>query len=123
MMQSVTGGGHHGGGLFINALDMARFGLLFLRNGKWNGKQLLSEKWIREAHQPSTPNTEYGYMWWINSNQGWPAVSKETYYAAGFGGNYIVVDNSNDLVVVTRWMDDKKMGDFMKLVIEAIDKK
>ncbi len=123
MMQSITGGGHHGGGLFIHATDMARFGLLFLRKGKWNGKQLLSEKWIREAHQPSTPNKEYGYMWWINTNQGWTAVSKDTYYAAGFGGNYIVVDNANDLVVVTRWMDDSKMGAFMKLVIESIENK
>ena len=39
-MPSVPGGGHHGGGMFINAWDMARFGYLFLRNGKWNGKQL-----------------------------------------------------------------------------------
>jgi hypothetical protein len=39
--------------------------------------------------------------------------------AAGFG-NYIVIDNANDLVVVTRWMDDSKMGDFMKLVEQSI---
>ena len=46
MMQSVSGGGHHGGGIFINTMDQARFGLLFLRNGKWKNRQLLSEKWI-----------------------------------------------------------------------------
>jgi len=43
MIQSVSGGGHFGGGMFINAYDMARFGLLALRNGNWNGKQIISE--------------------------------------------------------------------------------
>ncbi|MCV4860463.1 hypothetical protein OFB63_30920, partial [Escherichia coli] len=41
-VQSVSGGGHWGGGMFINAYDMARFGLLTLHKGNWNGKQLLS---------------------------------------------------------------------------------
>jgi CubicO group peptidase (beta-lactamase class C family) len=123
MMQSVSGGGHHGGGIFINTLDHARFGLLFLRKGKWKGKQLLSEKWINEAHKPSTPNKEYGYMWWMNTTQKWKDVSPEIYYAAGFGGNYIVVDNEHDLVVVARWMDDSKIGEFMKMIISSIDKK
>jgi CubicO group peptidase (beta-lactamase class C family) len=42
MMQSVSGGGHHGGGIFINTWDQARFGLLFCRKGKWKGKQLVA---------------------------------------------------------------------------------
>ena len=123
MMQSVSGGGHHGGGVFINTTDMARVGLLFLRDGKWKNHQLLSTKWIAAAHRPSTPNKEYGYMWWINSTKKWPDVSPQIYYAAGFGGNYIVVDNEHDLVVVTRWMDDSKMGELMKQIIESIEKK
>ncbi len=45
IMQSVSGGGHWGGGMIINARDMARFGYLTLRRGNWNGKQLLSENW------------------------------------------------------------------------------
>ena len=49
MMQSVSGGGHWGGGVWINALDHARFGYLFLRNGKWKNKQIISEKWIEMA--------------------------------------------------------------------------
>ena len=48
-MQSVSGGGHFGGGMFINAWDMARFGYLFLHNGKWAGRELVSEKWIALA--------------------------------------------------------------------------
>ena len=121
MMQSVSGGGHSGGGIFINAVDQARFGLLFLRNGKWKNQQLISEKWVKAAHQPSVPNKTYGYMWWINSDQRWKDVSPEIYFAAGFGGNYIVIDNENDLVVVTRWMDDGKMGEFMKLVAQSVN--
>ena len=123
MMQSVSGGGHHGGGMFISAIDQARFGLLFLRNGKWKTQQLISEKWVRAVHQSSTANKDYGYMWWINSSKRWKDVSSELYYAAGAGGNYIVVDNEHDLVVVARWIDDSKMGDFMKLIEQSVSNK
>ncbi len=123
MVQSVSGGGHHGGGIFINAIDQARFGLLFLRNGKWNNRQLVSEKWITEVQHPSVANTNYGYMWWLNTDKKWAAVSAKIYYAAGYGGNYIVIDNEHDLVVVTRWIDDNTIGDVMKLVIQSIEKK
>ena len=68
-MKSVTGGGHSGAGIFINTEDMARFGLLFLNNGKWNSQQLLSEAWISEATAPSAPNPNYGYMWWLNNKE------------------------------------------------------
>ena len=120
MMQSVSGGGHHGGGLFISAKDQARFGLLFLRNGKWKSQRLLSEKWVKVVHQSSTTNKDYGYLWWTNASKKWKDVSAEIYYAAGAGGNYIVIDNEHDLVVVARWIDDTKMGDFMHLVVQSI---
>lgn len=120
MMQSVSGGGHHGGGIFISAIDQARFGLLFLRKGKWKNRQLLSEAWVNAVHQSSNANKDYGYMWWINAGKRWKDVSSDLYYAAGFGGNYIVIDHANDLVVVTRWMDDSQMGAFMNLVEQSI---
>lgn len=123
MMQSVSGGGHFGGGLFINTLDQARFGLLFLRNGKWNNKQLLSESWINAARQPSTANPEYGYMWWLNAQNRFKDLSKNIYYANGFGGNFIVIDNEHDLVIVTRWLEPSKLGDFLKLVISSVEDK
>ncbi len=123
MMQSVSGGGHYGGGIFISAIDQARFGLLFLRNGKWKNQQLISEKWVNSVHQSSAPNKNYGYMWWINADKKWKGVSPKIYYAAGFGGNYIIVDNEHDLVVVARWMDDSKMGDFLNLVEQSITNK
>ncbi len=120
-VQSVSGGGHHGGGIFINTLDHARFGLLFLRNGKWKNQQLLSEKWINAAIQPSTANKNYGYLWWINTEQGWKGISPNVYYAAGYGGNYIIVDKEHDLVVVTRWMDDSKIAELLQLVLKSLE--
>lgn len=119
MMQSVSGGGHHGGGMFISAQDMARMGLLYLRNGSWKGSQLISKNWIAEARKPSTPNTNYGYMWWLNTDQKWKGVSPKVYYAAGYGGNYIVVDEEHDLVIVTRWIADDAIGELVKRVVEA----
>ncbi len=121
-MKSVTGGGHSGGGLFINTKDMARFGLLFLNNGKWNGEQIISTEWIKEARESSTPNPNYGYMWWLNAQgpRQWDGLSENIYYAAGFGGNFIVIDEENDLVVVTRWLEPSKIGDFMTLVNKAL---
>jgi hypothetical protein len=122
MMQSVSGGGHHGGGIFINSYDQARFGLLFCRKGKWKNRQLISESWTRAVHQPSRPNPEYGLLWWTNETNIFRGLSKNIYYANGFGGNYIVVDEEHDLVIVTRWMDTSKLGEFVTLVASALEK-
>ena len=62
MIESVSGGGHFGGGIFINTLDQARFGLLFLRKGKWKNKQLISEQWVNSVGQPSASQQ----IVWIN---------------------------------------------------------
>lgn len=118
-MQSVSGGGHFGGGIFINTLDHARFGLLFLRNGKWKNQQLISENWVKSVQKSSRAKPDYGYLWWNNSQGSWEGVSKEVYYAAGFGGNYIVIDEENDLIVVTRWIDNSKIDDVMRLLQQA----
>ncbi|MEM1259177.1 MAG: serine hydrolase [Bacteroidota bacterium] len=122
-MKSVTGGGHSGGGIFISAEDMARFGLLFLNDGNWNGEQLISREWVKMAVTPSEPNNNYGYMWWLNleGDRQWQGVSEKVFYAAGFGGNFIVVDKENDMVVVTRWLEPSKIGEFMKMITASID--
>lgn len=122
-MKSVTGGGHSGGGIFISAEDLARFGLLFLNDGKWRDKQLISTNWINEAVTPSIPNASYGYMWWLNKKgrRHWEGLSENIFYASGFGGNFIVVDKENDLVVVTRWLEPSKLKDFMTIVNSAFN--
>ena len=120
-MKSVTGGGHSGAGLFINTEDMARFGLLFLNNGKWKDQQLVRERWIKKATTPSVPNVNYGYMWWLNQKgpRHWEGVPEHVFYASGFGGNFIVVDQKNGLLIVTRWLEPSKIGEFVKQVYEA----
>lgn len=104
-MQSVSGGGHWGGGMFISALDHARFGYLFLKRGNWNGKQLISEAWIDMLQEPTPANPIYGYMWWLNTGKRrLPNAPEKSYFAAGFGGNYVWVDPGHDLVIVLRWV-------------------
>jgi len=120
-VQSVSGGGHSGGGLFINTLDHARFGYLFLNNGNWNGKQLISQDWVKAVQQPSEAYGSYGYMWWLNQGpRSFEGVPNTIFYAAGFGGNYIVVDQKNDIVIVTRWLEPSKLGEFLKIFYEGI---
>jgi CubicO group peptidase (beta-lactamase class C family) len=130
-MPSVPGGGHHGGGLFISAWDMARFGYLFLNNGTWRGRQLVSEKWIGLARSPGSANTQYGYMnWFLNTPQPQVngAAARQMYPAApptavafrGNGENIIYVDWDNDLIVVVRWI--RSAGGFFDRVLAAVRK-
>ncbi|MBS9462770.1 serine hydrolase [Flagellimonas sp. 389] len=120
-MKSVTGGGHSGAGLFISTEDMARFGLVFLNNGKWENEQLIGEDWIGKATMSSGPNINYGYMWWLNKkgSRHWEGVPEHLFYAAGFGGNFIVIDQKTGLMLVTRWLEPNKIGEFVKLVYDA----
>jgi len=104
-IQSVSGGGHFGGGLFINTYDHARFGLLFLRGGRWGDEQLVPAEWLERARVPTPERPDYGYLWWLNTDrERLPAAPEGAYWAAGFGGNYIYVDEANDLLVVLRWV-------------------
>jgi CubicO group peptidase (beta-lactamase class C family) len=122
-MQSVSGGGHSGGGLFINTEDHARFGLLFMNEGNWNGQQLISKEWIKNATHPSTPNDSYGYMWWLNQSgqeNRMSNLSKDGYYAAGFGGNYIIIEPEEDLVIVLRWCEPSQANRMLGMIKEAM---
>lgn len=124
-MQSVTGGTRWGGGLWISAMDQARFGLLMLRNGVWNGKRVISEDWILRALAPSPLKPDYGYLWWLNpGRKAWPALSEKAFAAVGFGSNTIWVDPEKDLVIVWRWHPGgSAMNEFLGKVVGAIGKR
>lgn len=124
-MQSVTGGTRWGGGLWISAMDQARFGLLMLRKGVWNGKRVISEDWIRKAVTSSPLKSDYGYLWWLNTGRkAWPALSEKAFAAVGFGSNTIWVDPEKDLVIVWRWHPGgAAMNEFLGKVVGAIGKR
>ena len=123
-IQSVSGGGHFGGGLFINAYDMARFGLLSLHKGNWNGKQIISEQWVNQALTPTTANTGYGYMnWFLNTDKKlFPSAPLTAFAHLGNGTNMIYVDMQNDLVAVVRWIENSALDGFVKRLLESINK-
>lgn len=117
---SVSGGGHWGGGLWISAEDMARFGLLFLRGGEWEGEQLISERWIDLATTPTDIQPNYGYMWWLDPDSApAPGEPVTSYSARGYGGNTIWIDETHDLVVVTRWFGGE-WSHFRDLLLQAV---
>ena len=126
MMQSVSGGGHWGGGVWINALDHARFGYLFLQDGRWKNKQIISEEWIEMARTPTDVHQGYGYMnWFLNSdkegkNKSIPAAPKTAVTFRGAGSNIIYIDWENDIVCVVRWIDRTKFNQFIKLMLTAL---
>jgi len=116
IVQSVSGGGHWGGGMMLHAYDMARFGYLTLRNGKWKDRQLVSEQWNKWAQTPSGPQPTYGFMnWFLNTNKKmWPSAPERTFGHVGNGTNLVYVDPVNDLVVVLRWIEDGDIDEFLR---------
>ena len=122
-VQSVSGGGHWGGGLWASTRDHARFGLLLLRRGRWNGRQLLSEEWIEQATTPLAIQPNYGFMWWLNTDRRqFPAAPASSFFALGAGStNVIWIDPDHDLVAVTRWIDgNEHVNEFMRMILASV---
>jgi CubicO group peptidase (beta-lactamase class C family) len=121
-MQSVSGGGHWGGGMFISTRDHARFAYLFLRRGKWRDQQLLSERWIDMVQVPTPLRPTYGYMNWAPNVEGkvYAAAPENNFFAHGAGTNMLWVDPEHDLVSVVRWIHDPAIDGYVERVIAAI---
>ncbi len=128
MVQSVSGGGHWGGGMFISARDQARLGLFTLRRGNWGGEQLVPDAWFDMATTPGTAQgaSAYGFMnYFLNvpNEQGrkrYPSAPDEAYAHIGNGTNMVYVDPVNDLVVVARWIPGGAIDELLRLVIGSI---
>jgi CubicO group peptidase (beta-lactamase class C family) len=122
-MQSVSGGGHWGGGMFISAWDQARFGLLTLRRGRWKDRQILSEAWVRRALTPTAAQPDYGYMnWFLNTDRKrLPSAPAAAFVHLGNGTNAIIVDPEHDLVIVARWIDGRALDGLVQRVIAAVE--
>jgi CubicO group peptidase (beta-lactamase class C family) len=120
-MQSVSGGSHWGGGVFIHARDQARIGLMLLRGGVWDGRRILSEDWIARMRVPCPVYPQYGYLWWLNTGRAlYPSAPESSYCASGAGGNLTWIDPEHDIVAVLRWIDPAARDGFMRLVMDGI---
>ena len=113
-VESVSGGTRWGGGMWIDSEDLARFGLLILNKGNWEGKQLVSAQWIKDATTPSAHGPDYGYLWWLNTRQKqWPSGPATSFAAVGHGGNIVWIDPEHDIVLVWHWYESGKPLDGM----------
>jgi len=121
-VQSVSGGGHWGGGMFISARDMARFGLLTLRRGRWGDRQILSDDWVTRALTPTHAQPTYGFMnWFLNTDRKLlPSAPATAFVHLGNGTNAIYVDPEHDLVVVVRWIENDQLDGFVRLVLASL---
>ncbi len=99
--------------VYTNARDLARFGMLYLQNGVWNGERLLSEEWIDFVRTPAPATvgrgSQYGGQWWLVP-ENLDDVPKDAYSTSGNRGQYAVVVPSHDLVIVRRGLDYGRQG-------------
>jgi CubicO group peptidase (beta-lactamase class C family) len=107
----------------MSARDMARFGLLFLRGGDWNGKRIISRRWIAESTTSYSEAGEggYGYLWWVEG----PVAAPGMYFALGYGGQVIGVCPAENVVFVQRVDTYREqsvaMGDALAVVKAVLD--
>lgn len=120
-MESVSGGSHWGGGMFIGSRDHALLGQLMLNRGQKNGQRLISEEWLEQAFAPCRLNPAYGFMWWLNTNQAsYPSAPASSVFAMGAGSNVIWIDREHDLVAVVRWIEKPRIDGFVNAVLQAV---
>ncbi len=108
--------------MFISSRDHARFGYLFLRDGEWEGEQLISKQWIEMAKTPTDVRPNYGYMnWFLNTEQAmhFSNAPLGNVCFIGAGTNMIWLDPSHDMVAVVRWI--RQPNEFIGRVLAAFE--
>jgi CubicO group peptidase (beta-lactamase class C family) len=120
-------------GFYMSTRDMARFALLFLREGRWQDQQIVPAEWVRASTASLSEtgrDSGYGYMWWTGVQGGlFPnvEVKAHSYYASGYGGQKAIVLPYRDLVVVHRvdtvgsgqFVEDPQIGILLWLILDA----
>jgi CubicO group peptidase (beta-lactamase class C family) len=95
-------------GINARARDFARFGMLFAKEGTWEGRQLISRGWVEESTRADTttdPSVDYQYFWWIDTPDG-----KSHFSARGNYGQYIYVAPEKNLVIVRLGKEEGEQG-------------
>lgn len=101
-----------GWGLNLTAMDMAKIGQLYVNNGLWQGKQILSKEWIRESTTKQSYcealKLSYGYLWW--------KIDEGCFAAVGDGGNAIYVNPKEDIVIAVASLFVPNAKDIIELI-------
>ncbi|MEL7115592.1 MAG: serine hydrolase [Pseudomonadota bacterium] len=120
-MQSVSGGAHWGGGLWISARDHARVGQMLLQGGVWNGAEIIPQSWVDFCRTPCPLNANYGALWWLNTDQTmYPGASADSYFGMGVGTQLLWIDPANDMVAVLRWIEKDAAPELVARVARAV---
>jgi CubicO group peptidase (beta-lactamase class C family) len=120
-MPSVPGGAHWGGGIFISSEDHARFGLMVLADGCWDGRRILPEGYVKALRTPSPVFANYGFLWWLNTDRKQYAnAPASSFFALGAGYSVIWLDPELELVAVVRWIDQPRINDWIGKVMAAL---
>ena len=97
--------------------DWAKFGLLYLHKGNWNGEQIFDESWAKYVSTPTnTSNGQYGAQFWLNAGRKFPDAPKDMYYASGYQGQMVAIFPSHDLVIVRMGLKEDSEFDFNGLL-------
>lgn len=104
--------------------DWAKFGLLYLHKGHWNGEQLFDANWATYVATPTnTSNGQYGAQFWLNAGGSFPNVPRDMYYASGYQGQMVAVFPSHDLVVVRMGLsEDLDFNGFLSGILGSLKK-
>jgi len=109
---------------WATARDWAKFGLLYLNKGNWNGEQLLNESWVKYSATPTNgSNGEYGAHFWLNAGEKYPNVPKDLFSSNGYQGQYVFIIPSKDIVIVRFGLTENPKFDvdsFLKDLLSAI---
>lgn len=102
--------------------DWAKFGLLYLHKGNWNGEQLFDESWANYVASPTnSSNGNYGAQFWLNAGRKFPDVPANMYYASGYQGQMVAILPSQDLVIVRMGLSENfDFNEFLSGVISSI---
>ena len=101
--------------------DWAKFGLLYLNKGSWNGEQLFNKEWVNYITTPTNGSKgTYGGHFWLNAEGQFPDVPKNMFYASGYQGQFVFVFPDQDLVVVRMGLAHIDINAFLKGVLESI---
>jgi CubicO group peptidase (beta-lactamase class C family) len=122
-----------GSSVFASVRDYARFGLLYLRDGVWNGQRILPEGWVAYTTTPTKVTPErigYGAQFWLNTGVNpqvhpWPNLPPDAYAMNGHQGQHVLMVPSRDVVVVRVGLSEFgnwKMSDFVERVLSALPK-